>query len=110
MTGALIHVKHWRCCAGLQHEHRSVPLEQATAGSRCDAMSRKNSPPFTPNSVNLLWYLATLPPLALSVLAALVGWLPAFVLPIALFLLLFWIFSFGFAVYAKLKGLRNRAQ
>ena len=66
-------------------------------------MSRKKSPPLTLNSVNLLWYPATFLPIALLVTASLVGWLPVLALPIALFFLLFWIFSFGFAVYAKLK-------
>ena len=73
-------------------------------------MTRKKSPPSTLNSVNLLWYPVALLPIALLMIASLVGWLPALALPIALFFLLFWIFSFGFAVYAKLKSPKEPRQ
>ena len=66
-------------------------------------MTRKKAPPSTLNSVNLLWYPVALAPIVLMIITALVGWLPVLAFPIALFFLLFWIFSFGFAVYAKLK-------
>lgn len=73
-------------------------------------MTRNRRPPATINSVNLLWYpLALLPILALAI-AALVGWLPLIVFPIMLFFLFFWIFSFGFAVYAKLKRPKDLRQ
>lgn len=53
--------------------------------------------------VNLIWYpLALLPILALF-LAGAYGYLPMLVGLLAVFLLFFWLFSFGFAVYAKFR-------
>ena len=73
-------------------------------------MKSPRKPPASIRTVNLLWYpLALIPIIGLGALA-LVGWLPLFVLPIALFLMFFWIFSLGFAVYAKLRTHRNLRQ
>ena len=73
-------------------------------------MTRKRRPPATLRSVNLLWYpLALLPILGLAI-ASLIGWLPLIVFAITLFFLFFWIFSFGFAVYAKLKRPKDLRQ
>ena len=38
------------------------------------------------------------------------GQLPIVVLPLALFLLFFWIFSFGFAIYAKVRKPKDLRQ
>jgi uncharacterized RDD family membrane protein YckC len=54
------------------------------------------------SGVSLLWYPATLIPIIGFAVAIISGWLPFLLFPIALFLFLFWIFSFGFAVYGKL--------
>jgi hypothetical protein len=61
-------------------------------------------PPATLASVKPGWYpLALIPTIGLVGLP-LLGWLPILVLPFGLFLLFFWIFSFGFAVYAKTRS------
>lgn len=53
--------------------------------------------------VNLWWYpLALLPLVALFLLSA-YGYLPMLVGLFVLFLLFFWLFSFGFAVYSKFR-------
>ena len=60
--------------------------------------------------ISLAWY----PPALLVVIALLVlpvtGQLPIVVLPLALFLLFFWIFSFGFAIYAKVRKPKDLRQ
>jgi hypothetical protein len=53
--------------------------------------------------VNLLWYPRALLPLVGLFLASAYGYLPALVGLFAVFLLLFWVFSFGFAVYSKVR-------
>jgi hypothetical protein len=73
-------------------------------------VTRNRRPPTTLQSVKLLWYPLALVPIIGLTAAALVGWLPAIVLPIMLFFLFFWIFSFGFAVYAKLKRPKDLRQ
>ena len=55
--------------------------------------------------VDLLWYpLALVPILALFVASA-YGYLPMLVGLFAVVLLLFWLLSFGFAIYSKLRKL-----
>lgn len=54
-------------------------------------------------NVNLVWYPVALVPIVAVLVGALAGWLPTLLAPFAIFLLFFWIFSFGFAVYGKLK-------
>ena len=54
-------------------------------------------------NVNLVWYPLALIPIVGLFIAALLGYVPAVLAPFAIFLLFFWIFSFGFAVYGKLK-------
>ena len=73
-------------------------------------MTRNRRPPTTLQSVKLLWYPLALVPIIGLTIAALVGWLPAIVLPIMLFFLFFWIFSFGFAVYARLTRSKDLRQ
>ncbi len=72
-------------------------------------MSRSR-PPMTLRSVNLLWYPLALIPIVLLAAAALGRVLPLIVLPIVLFLFFFWIFSLGFAVYAKTRRPKDPRQ
>lgn len=51
--------------------------------------------------VNLIWYPMALVPILALFLATAYGYLPMLVGLFAVFLLFFWLFSFGFAVYAK---------
>ena len=67
-------------------------------------------PPATLTSVNLLWYGVALVPIAILLGGPILGWLPALVLPFALFFLFFWIFSFGFAIYGRLSKPREPRQ
>lgn len=53
--------------------------------------------------MGLVWYPLALIPIVGLFFAALFGYLPAMLVPMAIFLLSFWIFSFGFAVDGKLK-------
>lgn len=53
--------------------------------------------------VNLIWYPVTLLPLLALFYFAFTGGLPIWVALIAVFLLLFWLFSFGFALYESLR-------
>ena len=53
-------------------------------------------------TVRLWWYAAALLPIALLLVAPLEGWVPGETIVIGGFALIFWIFSFGFAIYAKL--------
>jgi len=53
--------------------------------------------------VNLLWYPVALVPLVGLFLASAYGYLPMLVGLFAIFLLFFWLFSFGFAVYSKFR-------
>ena len=66
-------------------------------------MRPPRSPPVTLRRVNLLWYPVVLIPIIALGAATLLGWLPLVAFPIPLFFLFFWLFSFGFAVYAKLR-------
>ena len=54
-------------------------------------------------SVSLIWYPLALIPIVGLFFAAIFGYVPAMLAPMATFLLFFWIFSFGFAVYGKLR-------
>jgi hypothetical protein len=65
------------------------------------ALTRGRKPPIGLRSVNLLWYPVALIPILMLLGAALAGWLPLIALPFALFFLFFWMFSLGFALYAK---------
>lgn len=60
--------------------------------------------------VNLLWYPVALVPLVALFLASAYGYLPALVGLFAVFLLFFWLFSFGFAVYSKFRKPREPRQ
>ena len=73
-------------------------------------MTSNRRPPATLKSVNLIWYPLALVPIIGLLVAAFVGWLPLIVFPIMLFFLFFWIFSFGFAVYAKVKRPKDLRQ
>lgn len=53
--------------------------------------------------LRLWWYGAALPPVLGLVAAPLLGRAPLLLLPVGLFLLFFWIFSLGFAIYARLR-------
>ena len=53
--------------------------------------------------VNLLWYPVALVPLVALFLMSAYGYLPMLVGLFAVFLLFFWLFSFGFAVYSKFR-------
>ncbi len=66
-------------------------------------MRGPRSRPATLRRVNLLWYPVALIPIIALGGATLLGGLPILLFPIALFFLFFWLFSFGFAVYAKLQ-------
>ncbi|HVX82442.1 MAG: hypothetical protein ACTHOR_07620 [Devosia sp.] len=67
-------------------------------------------PPATLQRVKLWWYALALVPIALLIYAPLQGWLPGEVILVALFLLFFWIFSLGFAIYARLSKPRRLRQ
>jgi hypothetical protein len=62
------------------------------------------------NAVRLWWYPLALLPIALLIIAPLEGWFPGEVIILGSFLLFFWIFSFGFAIYEKLKRPRKLRQ
>jgi uncharacterized Tic20 family protein len=57
--------------------------------------------PATLRVVRLSWYAVALVPIVLLVLAPLEGWVPGEIALIGLFLAVFWIFSFAFAIYAR---------
>jgi hypothetical protein len=60
--------------------------------------------------VNLLWYPVALVPLVALFLASAYGYLPALVGLFTVFLLFFWLFSFGFALYSKYRKLKEPRQ
>jgi hypothetical protein len=51
--------------------------------------------------VNLIWYPVALVPIVGLFLASAYGFLPVLVGLFAVFLLFFWLFSLGFALYSK---------
>ncbi|MDP1730886.1 MAG: hypothetical protein Q8L54_06835 [Devosia sp.] len=53
--------------------------------------------------VDLIWYPLALVPILALFLAGAYGYLPMLVALFAVFLLFFWLFSFGFAVYSKFR-------
>jgi hypothetical protein len=53
--------------------------------------------------VKLIWYPVSLVPLLIILYFSFTGGLPQIVGMIGLFLLFFWVFSFGFAIYVKLR-------
>ena len=59
-------------------------------------------------TIRLWWYAVALAPIALLILAPLQGWLPGEVILPGAFLFFFWLFSFAFAIYAKLRQPRTR--
>ena len=73
-------------------------------------MKRNRARPILIRHVNLLWYPVTLVPVIGLFLASAYGLVPGIVGPLALFLLFFWLFSFGFAVYAKLRKPKDPRQ
>jgi hypothetical protein len=60
--------------------------------------------------VNLLWYPATLVPILLLGYAGLAGWLPGMTIALAIFALIFWLFSLIFAIVALLRKPRELRQ
>jgi uncharacterized membrane protein len=54
-------------------------------------------------SVNLLWYPVALVPILLLGYAGLAGWLPGMTVALAIFALIFWLFSLIFAIVALLR-------
>lgn len=66
-------------------------------------MSKAPVRPVLVKRINLLWYPVTLMPLVALFLASAYGFLPALVGLFSVFLLFFWLFSFGFAVYSKFR-------
>ncbi|MDB5540104.1 MAG: hypothetical protein JWQ89_1831 [Devosia sp.] len=69
-------------------------------------MARAHNRPILVRRINLWWYAAAIVPiLALGWLAA-SGIVPAMFVPIVLFVLIFWLASFIFAVVGKLRGPR----
>jgi hypothetical protein len=66
-------------------------------------MSKASDRPILIKSVNLWWYPLTLIPLLAIFYFAFTGALPSIAGLIAVFLLFFWLFSLGFALYAKLR-------
>jgi len=73
-------------------------------------MSPRRGPPATLRNVRLWWYAVAAIPIALLIYAPLMGWLPAALIVVGLFLLFFWIFSLGFAIYAKLRAPKDLRQ
>ena len=65
-------------------------------------MARAPRPPTSLTSVRFWWYAVALVPIALLILAPLQGWVPGEVIVAGGFLLFFWLFSLGFAIYARL--------
>ena len=73
-------------------------------------MARQPRPPTGLTSVRLWWYAVALVPIALLIVAPLEGWVPGEVIVLGLFALFFWIFSLGFAIYARLSKPRKLRQ
>tara|TARA_R110002124_G_scaffold109676_12_gene262897 strand:+ start:31478 stop:31717 length:240 start_codon:yes stop_codon:yes gene_type:complete len=70
-----------------------------------------NRRPILIGQVNLLWYLPALAVLLAVLYAALANRLPVWVLPLLLFALFMWLFSFAFAVYAVImRKLKERKE
>jgi hypothetical protein len=60
--------------------------------------------------VNLWWYPISLVPLLVVIYFAFTGGLPQIVGLLAIFLFFFWVFSFAFALYVKLRKPPNLRQ
>jgi len=60
--------------------------------------------------VNWWYYPATLVPLLALLAASFAGYLPPIVAPLALFLLIFWLSSLGFALYASTRKQKEPRQ
>jgi len=73
-------------------------------------MARPPKPPTSLSTVRLWWYAVAVVPIALLIAAPLMGWLPGEVIVAGLFLLFFWIFSLGFAIYARVSKPRDLRQ
>ena len=73
-------------------------------------MARQPRPPTGLTGVRLWWYAVALVPIALLIVAPLEGWVPGEVIVLGLFALFFWIFSLGFAIYARLSKPRKLRQ
>ena len=73
-------------------------------------MARQPRPPTGLTAVRLWWYAVALVPIALLIVAPLEGWVPGEVIVLGLFALFFWIFSLGFAIYARLSKPRKLRQ
>jgi hypothetical protein len=66
-------------------------------------MSKISDRPVLISSVNFWWYPLTLIPLLALLYFSFTGALPLIVALISVFLLFFWLFSLGFALYARLR-------
>ena len=62
-------------------------------------MTKAKGKPVLMRRVNLLWYPLTLIPLLALAYFSFAGALPPMMGLLSLFLLIFWVFSFGFALY-----------
>jgi len=60
--------------------------------------------------VNLIWYPVALVPLVALFLASAYGYLPVLAGLLSVFLLFFWLFSFGFAIYSKFRKSKEPRQ
>jgi hypothetical protein len=66
-------------------------------------MSKAPDRPVLIKSINFWWYPLTLIPLLALLYFSFTGALPLIAAMISVFLLFFWLFSLGFALYAKLR-------
>ena len=60
------------------------------------------NPKVTIRRVNFLWYLAPVVPILALGYAGLVGWLPSWMLMLAVFAFFMWLFSLAFTTFAVL--------
>jgi hypothetical protein len=63
-------------------------------------MTPQRPKPVMITQVNFVWYPLTLLPILALGYGALMNWVPAWLLVIAVFGLLFWVFSLAFAIYS----------
>lgn len=70
------------------------------------ARSRRLTQSGVVQQMSLWWHLAALVPIMLLALSSL-NWLPVIGLPVAMFLCIFWVFSFAFTVMLKLAAMRK---
>jgi hypothetical protein len=71
------------------------------------ARSRPSTQSELVEGISLWWYLAALVPILLIAAISFMGWLPIFGFMIALFLFIFWLFSFLFTAALKISAARK---